>query len=101
MIEPLRKIKYRNQIMPADCASPESISFYLSPPKIQKSTYTSKEIMPIIRKINQEDWDLKKQIVERDGKIWDLQLKVSSLQKENMELRVFLNYFMQLKYPNL
>jgi uncharacterized membrane protein len=38
----------------------------------------------------------KKEENKKDGKIMDLQMQVGALRKENMELRLMLNYFMQL-----
>ena len=37
---------------------------------------------------------------EKDHKIMELQMLVNSLKKENMDLRVVLNYFMQLNLKN-
>ena len=69
LIEPMRKVKYRNQIMPAECSSPDAINFYLSPPKINENNLTEIELVPSNRNIHREESIHQKEIIERDIKI--------------------------------
>lgn len=81
LIMPLKREKYRNQIMPSKISAD-----YVTPHKCVSAS-GKKQVF---------DLETHKEESQKDNKIMNLELKVSDLQKENMDLRVKLNYFMQL-----
>lgn len=44
------------------------------------------------------EMDYRKEMLHKESRIWELEMKINSLQKENTDLRLSLNYFMQLQF---
>ena len=95
LVKPLRKEKLREKLMPniAPVVNVNTLKsdFELEVPhELMKKPESTKNVST--KKFN---FEFNKQESLKDKKILELQLLVNSLKKENMDLRLYLNYFMQ------
>ena len=101
LIEPMNKVMLRDKLMPIEHQSPISeldrnlyVSSYKRAAKFYPSKYGSTNNKPKVK----SEFEYRQEIIERDSRICELEMKLNSMQKENTDLRLSLNYFMQLQF---
>jgi hypothetical protein len=100
MVGPLRHEKVRDKIMPSPLLMNKEISKsreFLSPQLNGGGMFQIRRPSSAAIKTKKETViERQREENKKDNKIMDLQMQVGTLRKENMELRLMMNYFMQL-----
>lgn len=103
LIRPLKREKLRDRLMPATLNLNKQTSKsgdLLAPTRKASNTDNKRATSALAMQVAPIDVISRKEESKKDEKIMDLQMQVNSLKKENMDLRLMLNYFMQLSFKN-
>lgn len=99
LIRPLRMEKVRDRLMPPSLHLNKQTSKsgdLLAPTRKASNTDNKRATSALAKQVTPIDVSSRKEDNKKDEKIMELQMHVNSLKKENMDLRLMLNYFMQL-----